>query len=356
MTIQLHNVTLDCAEPRRVAAFWSEALGRPIDDGASDGFVSIGIGDPAQTGWFFIKVPEGKTVKNRAHFDLHAEDREAEVAAAARARRDQGRRVRRVRHAVDDAAATSRATSSASHEHVRPLRHADRTVWCRVGRRDDRRRAAARGAGRRHARAAARPLRRHAGGHAAATGAGGDRPHRGVACGGRPTTWSTSRSTSTSLPPFQRKVYEVVRDDPAGRDHVVRRGRGRGRVSGRGARRRPGARPQPVRDRRAVSSGAGRGREDGRVLGDRWRVDQAAHARDRGRAHRRWRHRLPVRPERGGRLPPRVGSEAGAVDRPDRALHPRAGRDAERLRLVGRGDRPPAAQHQGGGDDLRPHR
>ena len=26
MTIQLHNVTLDCADPRRVAAFWSKAL------------------------------------------------------------------------------------------------------------------------------------------------------------------------------------------------------------------------------------------------------------------------------------------------------------------------------------------
>lgn len=80
MTITLHNVTLDCDDPQRVASFWSAALGRPIDPEPSDGFVSIGIGDPAQTGWFFIKVPEQKQVKNRAHFDLHAEDREAEVA------------------------------------------------------------------------------------------------------------------------------------------------------------------------------------------------------------------------------------------------------------------------------------
>ena len=79
MTIQLANVTLDCADPQRVAAFWSEALGRPLDDGASDGFVSIGMHDRTQTGWFFMGVPEGKTVKNRAHFDLHADDREAEV-------------------------------------------------------------------------------------------------------------------------------------------------------------------------------------------------------------------------------------------------------------------------------------
>jgi predicted enzyme related to lactoylglutathione lyase len=79
VTITLSNVTLDCDDPQRVAAFWSEALGRPVDEGASEFFVSIGMHDDAQTGWFFIKVPEAKTVKNRAHFDLHAADREAEV-------------------------------------------------------------------------------------------------------------------------------------------------------------------------------------------------------------------------------------------------------------------------------------
>jgi predicted enzyme related to lactoylglutathione lyase len=80
VSIQLSNVTLDCADPRQVAAFWSAALDRPIDDDASDGFVSIGMHDASRTGWFFIKVPEGKQVKNRAHFDLHADDRDAEVA------------------------------------------------------------------------------------------------------------------------------------------------------------------------------------------------------------------------------------------------------------------------------------
>jgi len=80
VTITLHNVTLDCDDPQKVASFWSAALGRPIDPDPSDGFVSIGIGDASQTGWFFIKVPEHKQVKNRAHFDLHADDRDAEVA------------------------------------------------------------------------------------------------------------------------------------------------------------------------------------------------------------------------------------------------------------------------------------
>jgi catechol 2,3-dioxygenase-like lactoylglutathione lyase family enzyme len=79
MSLSLHNVTLDCDDPERVASFWSAALGRPIDDGASEFFVSIGREDSSRTGWFFIKVPERKTVKNRAHFDLHADDRDAEV-------------------------------------------------------------------------------------------------------------------------------------------------------------------------------------------------------------------------------------------------------------------------------------
>jgi hypothetical protein len=87
MSLLLGNLTLDCAEPLKVAAFWSAALDRPVDDGAVDGFASIGAsggdgtsgGDDAGPGWFFIMVPEGKTVKNRLHVDLRADDREAEI-------------------------------------------------------------------------------------------------------------------------------------------------------------------------------------------------------------------------------------------------------------------------------------
>jgi hypothetical protein len=80
MTLRLGNVTLDCKDALTVGRFWSAALDRPLDDGASEGFASIGYGDGSTTGWFFIQVPEGKTVKNRAHVDLHASDREDEVA------------------------------------------------------------------------------------------------------------------------------------------------------------------------------------------------------------------------------------------------------------------------------------
>jgi len=80
MSLRLGNVTLDCADPPRVARFWSAALDRPLDDGASEWFASIGRHDANQTGWFFIKVAEGKTVKNRVHVDLRSDGREAEVA------------------------------------------------------------------------------------------------------------------------------------------------------------------------------------------------------------------------------------------------------------------------------------
>jgi predicted enzyme related to lactoylglutathione lyase len=80
MTLRLRNITLDCTDPPRMAQFWSEALGRPIDDGASAHFASIGQHEPGQTGWFFIKVPEARTAKNRVHADLQTDDREAEVA------------------------------------------------------------------------------------------------------------------------------------------------------------------------------------------------------------------------------------------------------------------------------------
>jgi hypothetical protein len=80
MSLQLANVTFDCADPLAVSSFWSAALTRPVDEGASEFFASIGRGDASRTGMFFIKVPEPRTVKNRVHLDLHADDREAEVA------------------------------------------------------------------------------------------------------------------------------------------------------------------------------------------------------------------------------------------------------------------------------------
>ncbi len=82
MTLELAHVTIDCVEPERVAAFWSEALGRPVDPGGNGFFASIGEQQPTpgQVAWFFLRVPEPKAGKNRVHVDLKAVDRPAEVA------------------------------------------------------------------------------------------------------------------------------------------------------------------------------------------------------------------------------------------------------------------------------------
>ena len=79
MSSSLLGLTFDCTEATTLATFWSDVLGRSVDDGASTDFASIGFGDDSQPAWFFVKVPEGKAVKNRCHPDLVASDREAEV-------------------------------------------------------------------------------------------------------------------------------------------------------------------------------------------------------------------------------------------------------------------------------------
>src|SRR3954452_24562564 len=75
MTLQLSTITFDCTDVEAVAAFWSAALDRKVDDGASADFASITT-TPALA---FQRVPEGKTVKNRVHLDLEADNRAKEV-------------------------------------------------------------------------------------------------------------------------------------------------------------------------------------------------------------------------------------------------------------------------------------
>ena len=107
------QVTVDCADPDRMARFWAVALGYELE-GPPHGhetwreyWVSVGVPedevedghdsivDPRGAGprvWFQM-VPEAKAVKNRLHFDLLvgggrsvpiAERRERVIAEAAR--------------------------------------------------------------------------------------------------------------------------------------------------------------------------------------------------------------------------------------------------------------------------------
>lgn len=69
---KLANITLDCDNVLNVAKFWSAVLERPVDEGASDAFASIGGADTerSESAWYFNKVAEKMTAKNRLHLDF----------------------------------------------------------------------------------------------------------------------------------------------------------------------------------------------------------------------------------------------------------------------------------------------
>ncbi len=71
MASTIDTLTIDCADPTRVAAFWCSALGYELVE--SDDEIAE-IRDPSGVGWplLFQVVPEGKSVKNRLHLDIRA--------------------------------------------------------------------------------------------------------------------------------------------------------------------------------------------------------------------------------------------------------------------------------------------
>jgi catechol 2,3-dioxygenase-like lactoylglutathione lyase family enzyme len=84
MEIRIQCLCIDSADPARIASFWKSALGwrrtfaeegqvglEPPEGSAEDGIAADLL---------FLKVPEGKTVKNRLHLDLRPADQAAEVA------------------------------------------------------------------------------------------------------------------------------------------------------------------------------------------------------------------------------------------------------------------------------------
>ena len=59
MAARLGNITFDCDDVLKLAAFWSAVLGRPLDKGSSGFFASIGGSDGERRvpAWYFNKVP-----------------------------------------------------------------------------------------------------------------------------------------------------------------------------------------------------------------------------------------------------------------------------------------------------------
>ena len=83
MGIHIGGVTIDCADPRKLAAFWTAALDYEVNQDFDGYFVALMPrgAKPGEANYVGLqKVEEQKTGKNRVHLDFHTEDRHAEVA------------------------------------------------------------------------------------------------------------------------------------------------------------------------------------------------------------------------------------------------------------------------------------
>ncbi|MFD9888937.1 VOC family protein [Amycolatopsis sp. NPDC059027] len=79
MTLTMGMITIDCADPPKLASFWTRALGTEIDQ--DYGFF-LTLKPPAQGGLVlgFQQVPEPRKGKNRVHIDFGTSDRKEEIA------------------------------------------------------------------------------------------------------------------------------------------------------------------------------------------------------------------------------------------------------------------------------------
>ncbi|MCX4802988.1 VOC family protein [Streptomyces sp. NPDC058682] len=68
----VRHITFDALDPYRVAEFWSAVTGFTMhpDDVEGDDEVMLEPGQPGVPGLLFIRVPDGKSVKNRVHLDI----------------------------------------------------------------------------------------------------------------------------------------------------------------------------------------------------------------------------------------------------------------------------------------------
>lgn len=72
MSSKLAVIAIDATRPRVVADFWCAVLNWHIVEEDTD-IISIAPQDQSWPSIDVIAVPEGKTVKNRLHFDLRAD-------------------------------------------------------------------------------------------------------------------------------------------------------------------------------------------------------------------------------------------------------------------------------------------
>jgi predicted enzyme related to lactoylglutathione lyase len=76
--LRLLSVTFDADDPRGLAEFWSQVTGYSVES-PSEYMAAIKGDGSVGPQFMFLKVPEGKTAKNRVHVDLGSPDLDAEV-------------------------------------------------------------------------------------------------------------------------------------------------------------------------------------------------------------------------------------------------------------------------------------
>ncbi|MCX5536238.1 VOC family protein [Streptomyces sp. NBC_00006] len=89
MASRFTELVVDCHDPERLAAFWCEVLDFKVLERSEDK-VEIGSWEPTveevrarqmPPTLVFIRVPEGKSVKNRLHLDVSPVDRSTDDEA-----------------------------------------------------------------------------------------------------------------------------------------------------------------------------------------------------------------------------------------------------------------------------------
>lgn len=79
MVSRFSELCVDCADPRRLAAFWRDVLGWEISEEDLEGTppaVELQNPEGHLPTLLFVQVPEGKQGKNRLHIDVNPRDRE----------------------------------------------------------------------------------------------------------------------------------------------------------------------------------------------------------------------------------------------------------------------------------------